>query len=97
MIAANVIGTDPTGSQALPNDFGVQILAGASDNLVGGTDAAAGNLIAFNSGPGVDVEGDSSVGNRITANRIFANGTSDPTPAGRSSSTARATSACPKT
>ena len=62
------------GSQALPNGFGVQILAGASDNLVGGTDAAAGNLIAFNSGPGVDVEGDSSVGNQITANRIFANG-----------------------
>ena len=59
--------------QALPNEFGVQILGGASDNLVGGTTAAAGNLIAFNTGPGVDVEGDASVGNQITANRIFAN------------------------
>ena len=48
VIAANDIGTDPTGTQALPNEFGVQILAGASDNVVGGTDAAAGNLIAFN-------------------------------------------------
>ena len=73
MIAANDIGTDPTGTQALPNDFGVQVLAGASNNVVGGATAAAGNLIAFNTGPGVDVEGDTSTGNQITANRIFAN------------------------
>ena len=73
MVAANDIGTDPTGLQALPNGFGIQILAGASDNVVGGADAAAGNLIAFNTGPGVDVEGDSSLGNQVTANRIFAN------------------------
>ena len=52
------------------------MLAGASNNLVGGTDAAAGNLIAFNSGPGVDVEGNSSLGNQITADRIFSNGNS---------------------
>ena len=81
----------------MPNDFGVQISGGASDNLVGGTTAAAGNLIAFNSGPGVDVEGNATVGNQITANRIFAN---DALPhaqpaRGASSSTARATSACP--
>ena len=73
VIAANDIGTDPTGTQALPNGFGVRILAGASDNVVGGTGAAAGNLIAFNTGPGVDVEGDGSLGNQVTANRIFAN------------------------
>ncbi len=72
-IEANDIGTDPAGVQALPNDFGVQISSGASNNLVGGTTSAAGNLIAFNTGPGVDVEGDTSVGNQITANRIFAN------------------------
>ncbi len=76
VITANDVGTDPTGTRALSNQFGVRILAGASGNLVGGTDAAAGNLIAFNSGPGVDVEGDSSLGNRITANRIFADGDS---------------------
>ncbi len=70
-IEANDIGTDPTGLQALPNGFGVQISGGASKNLVGGISAAAGNLIAFNPGPGVDVEGDGSVGNQITANRIF--------------------------
>ena len=36
VIAANDIGTDPTGAQALPNYFGVRILGGANDNLVGG-------------------------------------------------------------
>jgi hypothetical protein len=79
VIASSDIGTDPTGTQALPNYFGVQILAGAHDNLVGGATAAAGNLITDNLGPGVTVEGDASVGNQVTANRIFANDVS-PTP-----------------
>jgi hypothetical protein len=83
VIAANDIGTDPSGAQALPNYFGVRILGGAHDNLVGGTTAATGNLITDNLGPGVAVEGDGSVGNRITANRIFANdGPPTPTPTG---------------
>ena len=82
-IEVNDIGTGPTGLAALPNDFGVQISGGASDNLVGGATAALGNLIAFNFGPGVDVEGDGTVGNQITANRIFANDASPtPSPAG---------------
>ncbi len=73
-IEADDIGSDPTRVQALPNAFGVQFLGGASNNLVvGGTTSASGNLIAFNRGPGVDIEGDTSVGNQITANRIFAN------------------------
>ena len=83
VIAANDIGTDPSGSLALPNDFGIRILAGAHDNLVGGSTAAAGNLITNNLGPGVSVEGNPSVGNRITANQIFANDVAPtPTPAG---------------
>jgi hypothetical protein len=83
VIAANDIGTDPTGAQVLPNYFGVRILGGAHDNLVGGSTAASGNLITDNLGPGVAVEGDGSVGNRITADRIFANDiSSTPTPGG---------------
>src|SRR5262249_1514521 len=35
--------------------------------------ASAGNVIAFNVGPGVVVEGDSSLGNQITSNRVFSN------------------------
>src|SRR5262249_8778197 len=43
-ISANVIGTDPTGSIAWPNQDGVRIQAGAHDNTVGGTSAGAGNV-----------------------------------------------------
>jgi hypothetical protein len=83
VIAANDIGTDHSGAQALPNYFGVRILDGAHDNLVGGATPASGNLIANNLGPGAAVEGDGSVGNQITADRIFANDASPtPTPTG---------------
>ena len=37
VIQANDLGTDPTGTLALPNAYGVQIMGGASNNLVGGT------------------------------------------------------------
>jgi hypothetical protein len=76
-IYSNFLGTDPTGTQAEPNKFGVEMDGGAAHNLVGtdggGTSAAAGNLITHNDGPGVTVTGDASVGNQITANRIFGN------------------------
>ena len=81
-IEDNFIGTDPTGLQALPDDFGVRIVGGADNNLIGGTTTAAGNLIAFDTGPGVDVEGD-SVGDQITSNRIYGDNTPPmPGPAG---------------
>ena len=79
VIADDDVGTDPSGSQALPNYFGIRLLGGAHANLVGGSTAASGDLIAGNFGPGVSVEGDTSVGNQITADRIFANG-APPTP-----------------
>ena len=72
-IAANDLGTDPTGAQTLANDFGVQVSGGASDNLIGGPSAASGNLIAFNFGPGVSVLDDSTLGNQISSNRVFSN------------------------
>jgi Concanavalin A-like lectin/glucanases superfamily len=76
-IEANEIGTDSTGAVALPNEFGVQISGGANDNLVGGATAAAGNVIAFNTGPGVVVVGNGTVGNQITANQIYSNETTN--------------------
>ncbi len=81
-IEDNFIGTDPTGLQALPDEFGVRIVGGADNNLIGGTTTAAGNLIAFDTGPGVDVE-DDSVGDQITSNRIYGDNTPPmPGPAG---------------
>ena len=50
-IYGNFLGTDPTGTQAEPNDYGVEIDGGASDNLIGTNgdgvnDAAERNLIS---------------------------------------------------
>ncbi len=98
VVAGNMIGTDATGQSALGNGHeGVEIDAAtyststgetivpSTGNTIGGTSAAAGNLIRFNLGPGVLVTEFSSAaeyseatqtfstGNQITANRIFGN------------------------
>ena len=77
LVQGNLIGTDITGTQALGNTAGgVEIDDGASGNTIGGVTAAAGNLITNNGGPGVAVgysTSDLSIGNQITANRIFGN------------------------
>src|SRR5262249_59422858 len=48
VVEGNLIGTDPTGTVARGNEFGVEIAGGASNNLVGGTTAAARNVISGN-------------------------------------------------
>ena len=48
----NFIGTDPTGTIALPNAQGVGIRYGATDDTIGGTTPGSGNLISGN-GTGV--------------------------------------------
>ncbi len=73
LVAANLIGTDVSGTHALGNrGSGVDIVSNATSNIIGGTAAGAGNVISGNGGAGVSVIGN-SVGNQITANRIFAN------------------------
>jgi titin len=52
LVAGNYIGTDVSGSAALPNGTGVNI-TGGTGNVIGGTTAAARNVIAGNSGDGV--------------------------------------------
>jgi titin len=77
-VQGNYIGTDPTGTRAVPNYIGVN--ASGPTALVGGTEAGAGNLISGNLGTGVtassgarvqgnyigtDVTGTHALGNRI--------------------------------
>ncbi len=52
---------------------GIDDLAASNNNTIGGASANAGNLVADNGGPGVAVTVYSSVGDQITANRIFGN------------------------
>ncbi len=52
---------------------GIDILVPSINNTIGGASATAGNLITDNGGPGIAVTVYSSVGNPITANRIFGN------------------------
>ncbi len=49
VVQGNFFGTDVTGSNAIPNNFaGVTILGGATGNTIGGTTAAARNVISGN-------------------------------------------------
>ena len=55
-VQGDFIGLDINGTYALPNaDDGVVIVAGASSNLIGGTSAAARNVVSGNGGNGVTV------------------------------------------
>ncbi len=71
LIAGNQIGTDITGTVAVPNTYGVVLDPSASSNTIGGTSAGAGNTIAFNTTAAVDVAG---TGDAILENLIFRNG-----------------------
>ena len=76
VIQGNFIGTNASGVSAVPNGNGLQLSSTVHDNTIGGT-AGAGNLIAFNTGPGVGFRPppfNSGTGNTIVGNSIFSNG-----------------------
>jgi hypothetical protein len=75
-VQGNFIGTDASGTASMPNSLGGIAIFDSNDNTIGGATSGAGNLITNNSGPGVAVgysSSDTSVGDQITANRIFGN------------------------
>ena len=79
-IYGNFLGTDPTGTQAAPNEFGVEIDGGASNNLVGtngdgASDTSERNLISGNTYAGVWIHG--SDGNTVAGNLIGTTVTGD--------------------
>jgi parallel beta-helix repeat protein len=69
-VTGNLIGTDVSGAQALGNhNYGVWITEGTRKNTIG-----PDNIIAYNGGPGVDVDDSETVHNTITRNSIHDNG-----------------------
>jgi hypothetical protein len=80
LVAGNFIGTDVSGANNLGNLLaGVVVASGSSNDIIGGSDAALANIIAFNQGPGVWIVnssqlGGSSSGIKIRGNSIHDNG-----------------------
>jgi len=73
-VQGNFIGTDATGTAAVPNGSdGINISSDHHDALIGGTVAGAGNTIAFNSGSGVNIITDNFCGQLAINNAIFGN------------------------
>jgi hypothetical protein len=70
-IEGNLIGTDYTGTNPLPNGYGILSQDGGSNNVIGGTQPGAGNTIAFNGSP---VQISTGAGNSILSNSIYGNG-----------------------
>ena len=73
VIQGNLIGTNAAGTSAVCNrTVGIAILPSSTDNLIGGTDSGARNVISGNCGSGINLSGSGSVatGNAIEANLI---------------------------
>ena len=73
-IVGNYIGTDATGTTDLGNQYFGVIAFQASKNNVGGTTAAAHNVVSGNAGSGVSIVGNDATGNRVLGNSMFSNG-----------------------
>lgn len=57
-VLGNLIGTDPSGAEAIGNSSGVVIVANATDNVIGGGAPGAGNVISGNVFSGVSLAAD---------------------------------------
>jgi parallel beta-helix repeat protein len=70
-VIGNYIGTDSSGTAAIPNnDSGVNIIHGAHDNFIGGDSSGEGNLISGNGERGVRITGADTHSNTVSGNLI---------------------------
>ena len=71
VITGNYIGTDPSGTIAVPNqDSGIIIGGATTGNTIGGTTAAARNVISGNAQYGVFIAGTNTSGNVVEGNYL---------------------------
>ena len=73
VVIGNRIGTDASGSGAIPNGSGIELNNDARNNRIGGITPAEHNVIAFNNGDGIAVYGGGSWANTFQQNSIYAN------------------------
>jgi hypothetical protein len=69
VVEGNYVGLDAAGVTAMPNDFGVIVYNGATNNLIGGTSAGAANYVSGNF-YGVCVTDPGTSGNFVEGNFI---------------------------
>lgn len=72
IVEGDFLGTAVSGQTPLGNDTGVEIDSGATANLIGGSAAAAGNVVSGNLTAGVGISGDGTSGNMVEGNTIGA-------------------------
>jgi parallel beta-helix repeat protein len=71
LVQGNYIGTDATGTGAVPNrQAGILISGRATNNTIGGTATGAGNLISGNQGDGIEITDSDTTGNLLQGNTI---------------------------
>ena len=74
VVAGNLVGTNASGTAALANgNNGINIHAGASRNTVGGSIAAARNIISGNLGSGIRIQDAATTGNIVRGNYVGTN------------------------
>jgi CSLREA domain-containing protein len=74
VVQGNFIGINAAGSLALGNgNQGVRMVAGTTNNTIGGTTAGAGNVISGNGNDGVEITGAGVTGNIVAGNYIGIN------------------------
>src|SRR5262249_35131137 len=70
-VRGNYIGTDASGTAAVGNtQAGVQIAAGAQNNLIGDDGSGGGNVISGNTSTGIGISGSGTSNNTVAGNYI---------------------------
>lgn len=71
IVAGNRIGTDASGTVAMPNtDVGIAIEGGGTGNVIGGPNAGDGNLVSGNGSTGIIVCDGGTTGNMVLGNTV---------------------------
>jgi parallel beta-helix repeat protein len=76
VVQGNFVGTDSTASLGLGNGGSGIVLygAGTADNLIGGTGAGQGNIVAHSANNGIYLADEVGTGNSLLNNQLFDNG-----------------------
>jgi hypothetical protein len=73
VLKGNFIGTDASGTAAVPNGTRGVWISGSQNNTIGGTAPGEGNVVAYNAYNGVNVYGSATTDNTIRGNSIHHN------------------------